>query len=117
MSAATKEEVVVMENLGNTADFNVAFSPNKKNSRRLKRQATRIYKRRFRSILTEQFGDEESWWLAAEAVLKEEGFAVKVCCVLIFARAVPSRDQLGTDDRGCSEHFTHARQSRHAVHR
>ena len=116
MSAATKEEVVVMENSGNTADFNVAFSPNE-DCHRLKRKATRIYKRRFRNILTEQFGDEKSWWLAAEAVLKEEGFAVKVCCMLIFARAVPSRDQLGADDRGCSEHFTHARQSRHAVHR
>ena len=77
------ENGIVMENLGKAADFDVTFVPSRKENRRFARQATRTYKERFTSILTDTFDDKRSWWEATEALLKEdEEFAVKVCCCL-----------------------------------
>ena len=81
MSSTTVEleQSIAMESLGNADEFSVAFSPRKDNNRRSAYQATREYKDKFASILTETFEDEESWCLAAEAVLKQAECAVKVC--------------------------------------
>ena len=74
---------IEMESLGPAADFDVTFVPSKKEIRRYARQATRTYKERFASILTEGYDDKRSWWEAAEALLKkDEEFEVKVCCIL-----------------------------------
>lgn len=74
-------------------NFNVTFSPSKAhNSRRLTLQATRNYLRRFSSILTGRFEDEESWWLAAEALLEEdEEFAEKVGARALHACSLVTR--------------------------
>ena len=44
------------------------------------------FKDKFRSILTERFNNKKDWWDAVDAeVKKDELFASKVSCALIFA--------------------------------
>ena len=81
------ENIIAMENFRPAADFDETFVPTKKESRRFARQATRTYKERFASILTEGYDDERSWWEAADALLKKDKkFEVKVCCMLLKLR-------------------------------